>query len=393
MIFRVLFFTSSYLILSTAEKNECYTCTNQCNDEEARDCTWECTYNKDKCGEKEILDRVAKLEQRVESKFEEQELKDRRMQIGALWSNKKQLEALFEHGVDLTYVDTSDITDMTGVFAKIDFKNYMNMDLSRWNTSRVTSMKEMFYNFKNAGANPNFFNSLASWDVSNVEDMTGMFADGNIFNANLSSWNTSRAPNMYRMFINTGKVTGNLKLTSTNMTEMFSLVQHININFTSMDASSNTTMEKMFFKTGNDPKTGIFAGKFAMDTSSVTNMKEMFSKSSVSKTADIDISDWDTSKVENMYDMFWLAKKFNGDISDWNTSNVLTMQYMFHDATSFNADVSRWNVSRVTDFLGMFMIEKGVFNNHDLSNWNINKNAVTTNMFDGTEGNTLNKKN
>ena len=53
-------------------------------------------------------------------------------------------------------------------------------------------------------------------------------------------------------------------------------------------------------------------------------MNYMFYKSNFNG----DISNWDTSKVEDMYRMF-LDSKFNGDISKWNVSNVKYMGCMF----------------------------------------------------------------
>ena len=68
------------------------------------------------------------------------------------------------------------------------------------------------------------------------------------------------------------------------------------------------------------------------------------------------IGNWDTSKVTNMQQMFWVdnLSSFNQDISGWDTSNVTNMKGMFHRAVAFNQDISGWNVSNVTDMQGMF---------------------------------------
>ena len=41
------------------------------------------------------------------------------------------------------------------------------------------------------------------------------------------------------------------------------------------------------------------------------------------------ISNWNTSKVTSMYQMFKLANAFNQNIGNWNTSKVTTMERMF----------------------------------------------------------------
>ena len=48
-----------------------------------------------------------------------------------------------------------------------------------------------------------------------------------------------------------------------------------------------------------------------------------------------------------MRGMFHRASKFNADISNWDTSNVNDMRVMFKGADKFNADISNWDTSNV----------------------------------------------
>jgi surface protein len=48
--------------------------------------------------------------------------------------------------------------------------------------------------------------------------------------------------------------------------------------------------------------------------------------------------------------MFEGSESFDGDLSDWDTSKVTNMFGMFADAQSFNQDISEWNVSNVTNY-------------------------------------------
>ena len=52
--------------------------------------------------------------------------------------------------------------------------------------------------------------------------------------------------------------------------------------------------------------------------------------------------------------MFKDQVTFNDDISNWDTSNVTNMQQMFMGTTSFTININSWDVSSVTDMDGMF---------------------------------------
>ena len=71
----------------------------------------------------------------------------------------------------------------------------------------------------------------------------------------------------------------------------------------------------------------------------------------------LDVSTWDTSKVENMSHMFHLDGSLTLlDVSNWNTSKVKDMNSMFYrdhysqsSSHIFDLDVSNWDVTQVTD--------------------------------------------
>ncbi|MGY8887112.1 MAG: BspA family leucine-rich repeat surface protein, partial [Flavobacteriales bacterium] len=82
---------------------------------------------------------------------------------------------------------TSGITDMGGMFG-----GTFNQDISSWDVSNVTDMSYMF-------AGTSFNQDISTWDVSNVTLMSHMFA-GTIFNQPIGNWDVSNVTDMSYVF-------------------------------------------------------------------------------------------------------------------------------------------------------------------------------------------------
>ena len=96
-----------------------------------------------------------------------------------------------------------------------------------------------------------------------------------------------------------------------------------------------------------------------------------------------DISEWDTSSVTNMSQLFNDKNDFNNDISKWNVSNVTDMSDMFDTAAAFNQPIGSWNVSKVTTMTRMFR-DAAAFN-QPIDKWNVSKVTYMDRMFDRAE--------
>jgi len=128
------------------------------------------------------------------------------------------------------------------------------------------------------------------------------------------------------------------------------------------------------------------------DVSRVGDMYELFGGSMMytnTESFKADISRWDVSSVTNMNGMFKNAQHFNGDLSNWNTHAVTSMSYMFQNVENFNADISRWNTQSLAFMQNMFENAKSF--DADITKWTCDayersrtRNNVD-NMFTGAD--------
>ena len=160
---------------------------------------------------------------------------------------RKNIQELLDANVyDLNCIDTSEIIDMASLFESGNYnKTLDNIDISKWDVSKVKHMSGMFAGYEN------FNCDLSKWDVHNVKTMEYMFYNCRNFNCDLSKWNVSNVTNMKYMFRNCSKFDSDL---------------------------SN------------------------WDISNVTNMKYMFQNCENFKAKDLD--KWNVSNVKNMEYMF-----------------------------------------------------------------------------------------
>ena len=205
-------------------------------------------------------------------------------------------------------------------------KNILDIDLSGFDTSRVTDMHDMFCYMINLTSL-----NLSNFDTSQVINMAYMFNGMyNLTNLELSNFDTSKVAYMGYMF------SGVSKLTS--------------LNLSNFDTSQVTDMRYMF--SGMSNLTTLNISNF--NTSKVINMKGMFCK--IDNLISLDLSSFDTSNVADMSGMFsGLPNLATLDLSSFNTSNVTDMSGMFYEASNLSVlNLSNFNTSKVTNMEAMF---------------------------------------
>ena len=182
-------------------------------------------------------------------------------------------------------------------------------------------------------------------DVSQIKDMTLLFAGFPKFNGSIDRWDTSNVVNMTSMFMNT----------------------NFNSDISAWNVSNVQSMDQMF-------RASHFTGCIAhWNVSKVLNMHSMFRKSCFNG----DISAWDVARVQNMRHLF-SESLFNNDVSEWNVSSVVDFSFLFFK-TTFNRSVAKWDVSNCKKFQQIF---HGSTFLGDISMWSISVDSEIEDIFD-----------
>ena len=262
--------------------------------------------------------------------------------------------------------DLSEVTDMSSMFASA---SSFDGDLSDWDVSGVKGMRVMFW-----GAS-SFNGNVSTWDVSRVTDMYSMFNGASKFNGDLSEWDVSRVTDMGSTFARAPVFDSDLSSWDVSrvksMNGMFKSANAFNSDLSAWDVSSVTDMERLF----------SFAYDFdgdisAWNVSGVTDMGYMFNHAD---SFNGNISAWDVSRVTDMDNMFWENAVFNGNLSAWDVSRVTDMKWMFSVTPVFNGNLSAWDVSSVTDMERMFSSANSF--NGDISAWDVSSVESMHRMF------------
>lgn len=126
-----------------------------------------------------------------------------------------------------------------------------------------------------------------------------------------------------------------------------------------------------------------------INTSKVTNMSGMFNES---KANVLDLSHFDTSNVTNMSSMFMNSLVETLNVSNFNTSKVTGMNFMFYQIPVEVLDVSSFDTSNVENMSYMFGGTKAT-EIKGLNKLNTSKVTKMDNMFEDTDAEVLDVSN
>ena len=267
--------------------------------------------------------------------------------------SEQKLENILD--IDLTSFDTSKVTDMHDMFCYM--VNLTSLNLSSFDTSQVTNMAYMFIGMHNL---TNL--DLSSFDTSKVAYMGYMFNGvSKLTSLNLSSFNTSWVKNMSYMFYGMSSITS--------------------LDLSSFDTSNVTDMSGMFSSTSN--LTTLNLSSF--NTANVTDMSAMFA--GLPNLATLDLSSFDTSNVTDMSGMFYEASNLSVlNLSNFNTPKVTNMEAMFYNMVNLTVlDLSSFNTTEVTNMSNMFSLSDVYESNDRLEKIYVNNDFNTSKLINYSE--------
>ena len=112
-----------------------------------------------------------------------------------LFNDNKTLE---KFDGDISEWDVSNVEDMSYMFAECNI-TFKNTDLSGWNVSKCKSMAWMFEDIQ-FDPNSEYNYDLSGWDMSNVDCINGMFHNSNFNSDSICQWDVSNITKMYKTF-------------------------------------------------------------------------------------------------------------------------------------------------------------------------------------------------
>lgn len=225
----------------------------------------------------------------------------------------------------LDYLNTSEVDDMRLMFSSCT--SLETLDLSSFNTEKVTTMATMFEKSKN---------------LRSIKLPKG-FIGSSVTNLNA----TFRGCESLTELDLSGSNSENVK----DMSEMFYGCKALSkLDLTSFKTGQVTTMESMF----SDCSTLETLNVSSFNTENVTTMVGMFGNCSSLRS--LDLPGFNTANVTNMVVMFKKCSSLRSlDLSSFDTRKVSDMQCMFEGCTNLESmDLSSFDTENMTDMTGMF---------------------------------------
>lgn len=259
---------------------------------------------------------------KIKSVVFDESFKDARPTTCVSWFLWFEALTTIEH---LDYLNTSEVEYMNSMFTKCN--SLETLDLSSFNTEKVTDMQTMF----EGSTNLRTINLPKGFIGSNVTDLNGMFRGCvSLTELDLSGSNAEKVKNMNSMF--------------------YGCVALSNLNLSGFKTGSLTEMRYLFSSCHSLESLDLSG----FNTENVTSMVSMFSQCSSLRS--LDLSSFNTSKVIGMNLMFYNCTNLESiDLSSFETENLQQMPHMFYSCTKLETlNLSSFATPNMTSMLSAF---------------------------------------
>lgn len=279
--------------------------------------------------------------------------------------------------IDVSTWDVSNCTNMGMMFGGNWYLT--ELDVSKWNTSKVESLS---YTFMCCNAVKKL--DVSKWDVSNCKNFWGTFAwCYEVEELDVSNWQIKpyESLNIGFTFMSCQKLK-KLDLRSWPLYKMSTIT-----NFWSLCSSITEILLPDDWMAGKTSLQAAFQNMEALtnlnttnwDTSSCEDMSFMFYGCTGLK--EIDVSNWDVSKVKNFDHFAAHAGLVRKGIENWDTSSATNMNAMFHNCGETELDLSGFKTDKVEFFTQMFENSPNLKHIKGLDKWNTSNATGFDEMF------------
>lgn len=280
----------------------------------------------------------------------------------------------------LDYLNTSEVKYMTSMF--FNSSSLETLDLSSFNTKKVTNMYDMF----NGSTNLRSIKLPKGFIGSSVTYLKAMFNNcTSLTELDLSGSNSENVKDMSEMF-NGCRALSKLVLTDFK-TEQVSTMESMFCNCSKLE-----TLDVSSFNTENvTTMCGMFSHCSSLrsldltgfNTANVTDMSSMFKNCSSLRS--LDLSSFNTRKVSDMQSMFEGCTNLESiDFSSFDTENMTSMIAMFNSCTKLETlDLSSFATPKMVTMSTAFGNCKNLKTIYVTSAFTTDKVTVGFGLFDG----------
>lgn len=245
---------------------------------------------------------------------------------------------------------TSNTTNLDNVFAYNEL-NLSHLNVSNWDTSKVITLKAAFQGSRSLPK------GIELWNLGNCLDLRYTFAEcKNLSQLDLSRWNTEKVSQFMGIFSNNS--TYPKGLSNFNFNSAIDIAYMFNgcSNIASLDLSAWRSMPKLINAIGVFANCdGVPQGLEHWNVSNIEDFSHMFANIPTEIEL-LELTNWNTSHAKHFEGMFSDSAFKVIDLRGWKTDTVLNFNAMFYNCYNlqFIYGLENWNTDSGKTFADIF---------------------------------------